>query len=94
MGAAEDIAPVLLKKGLKPDVIYLDPPRKGCDKKLLETVVSAKPEKIVYISCKPSTLARDLEYLTEKGYKLKKLQPVDLFPRTAHVECCVFLSKE
>lgn len=94
VGAAEDIAPVLLKKGLKPDVIYLDPPRKGCDKKLLETVVSAKPEKIVYISCKPSTLARDLEYLTEKGYKLKKLQPVDLFPRTAHVECCVLLSKE
>lgn len=92
-GAAEEVAPKLLKKGLKPDIIFLDPPRKGCDKKLLDTVVSTDSDKIVYISCKPSTLARDLAYLTENGYQVEKIQPVDLFPRTYHVETVVLLNK-
>ena len=90
-GAAEDLADGLIKKGLKPDVVILDPPRKGCDEKLLNTVVGANPERIVYVSCKPSTLARDLKYLTDKGYNVKKIVPVDMFPRTSHVECCVLL---
>ncbi len=90
-GAAEDLAEGLLKKGLKPDVIVLDPPRKGCDEKLLDTVINANPERIVYVSCKPSTLARDLKYMADKGYQVKKIVPVDMFPRTSHVECCVLL---
>ena len=93
-GAAEDLADGLIKKGLKPDVVILDPPRKGCDEKLLNTVVGANPERIVYVSCKPSTLARDLKYLTEKGYNVKKIVPVDMFPRTSHVECCVLLCRK
>lgn len=92
-GAAEEVAPKLIKKGLKPDVIFLDPPRKGCDKALLDTVINTNAKRIVYISCKPSTLARDLEYLTENGYEVKKIQPVDLFPRTYHVETVVLLQK-
>ena len=93
-GAAEDLADGLIKKGLKPDVVILDPPRKGCDEKLLNTVVGANPERIVYVSCKPSTLARDLKYLTDKGYNVKKIVPVDMFPRTSHVECCVLLCRK
>ena len=85
-GAAEDVAPKLLEKGLKPDVVVLDPPRKGCDIKLLETVAKVKPEKIVYVSCKASTLARDLKILEGLGYKAIKIQPVDLFPKTSHCE--------
>lgn len=92
-GAAEEVAPKLLEKGLKPDVVVLDPPRKGCDIKLLETVASVAPQRIVYVSCKPSTLARDLKILDSYGYNTIKVQPVDLFPRTSHVECCVLLCK-
>ncbi len=92
-GAAESIASELLKKGYKADVIILDPPRKGCDSKLLDTVAKLKPKRIVYISCKPSTLARDLKYLDEKGYKTKEIVPVDMFPRTCHVECVVLLCR-
>ncbi len=92
-GAAEEVAPKLLEKGLKPDVVVLDPPRKGCDVKLLETVSVVRPRKIVYVSCKPSTLARDLKILESFGYKTVKVQPVDLFPRTAHVECVVQLCR-
>ncbi len=91
LGAAEDISDGLLKKGLKPDIIFLDPPRKGCDKALLDTVIKSGAKKVVYISCKPSTLARDLAFLTENGYEVKKIQPVDLFPRTHHVETVVLM---
>ena len=93
-GEAESLAPILVEKGLKPDIVFLDPPRKGCDKKLLDTIAGVGAEKIVYISCKPSTLARDLNYLEENGYKVKKVCPVDMFPRTPHVECCVLLCRE
>ena len=91
-GAAEEIAPKLLRKD-KPDVIILDPPRKGCAQSLLETAAAAGAGKIVYISCKPSTLARDLKILGTLGYRTERVQPVDLFPRTAHVETVALLKK-
>jgi len=91
VGEAEKVVPQIYKMGVKADVVVVDPPRKGCDEKLLETLVSMQPERIVYVSCKPSTLARDLSYLSERGYKAVEAQPVDMFPHTAHVECCVLL---
>ncbi len=92
-GAAENLAEDLVKQGLRPDVVILDPPRKGCDERLLDTVVRVKPEKIVYVSCKPSTLARDLKYLVDKGYLVKKIVPVDMFPRTSHCEVICALQR-
>lgn len=68
------------------DVVIVDPPRAGCDKKVLETFAAMKPEKIIYVSCNPATLARDLKILDELGYRTKKIQPVDMFPFTSHVE--------
>ena len=89
VGAAEDVAPKLPK----PDVIVVDPPRKGCDEKLLETILKYLPEKIVYVSCDPATLARDLKILCESGmYKLNKVQPVDMFSGSFHIETVVSLS--
>lgn len=79
---------------LHPDVIVVDPPRKGCDVKCLETIVKMKPERVVYVSCDSATLARDLKYLCEWGYEVKKVQPVDQFCHTGHVETCVLLSKQ
>lgn len=93
-GAAEKLAPKLVKDGLRPDVVILDPPRKGCDAKLIDAVATAAPKRIVYISCKPSTLARDLKSLGAKGYETKKIVPVDMFPRTAHVETVALLVKD
>lgn len=92
-GEAERLAPKLVKSGLKPDVVILDPPRKGCDLKLLDAVVNTNPKRIVYISCKPSTLARDLKQLASAGYLPREITPVDMFPRTAHVETVVQLTK-
>ncbi|MCI6189785.1 MAG: 23S rRNA (uracil-5-)-methyltransferase RumA, partial [Clostridium sp.] len=74
--------------------IVVDPPRKGCDIKLLDAIGEKKPEKIVYVSCDPSTLARDLKILEEKGYKTVKVQPVDMFPQTSHIETVCLLSKK
>lgn len=91
-GAAEDVAPKLLAGGCVPDVIVVDPPRKGCDAALLNTIVLAKPKKVLYISCKPSTLARDIAVLKGFGYTPTFVQPVDMFARTAHVETVVLLS--
>ncbi len=88
-GAAEDVAHKL--KGERPDVVILDPPRKGCEESLLKTVAGTKTKKIVYVSCKPSTLARDLKILETLGYKTEKVQPVDMFPRTHHVETVALL---
>ncbi len=96
VGAAEEVVPLQYEKSgksLKVDVVTLDPPRKGCDEKLLNTVVNMQPEKIVYVSCDPATLARDLKYLTEKGYKVEKVQPYDMFCQTIHVECVVLMSR-
>ena len=69
-------------------------PRKGCDRSVLETLLEILPERLVYISCKPATLARDLKFLCSTGkYYLSKVQPADFFPQTAHVECAAFLLK-
>lgn len=78
----------------RPDVVVVDPPRKGCDKKLLDTIVSMTPDRIVYVSCDSATLARDLKLLVEYGYKVEKVQPVDQFGNTVHVETVVLLSRK
>jgi len=89
VGTVEDLLPTL---GLTPDIVLLDPPRKGCDRAVLETIKEIKPNRIVYVSCKPATLARDLKILCENGdYKLARVQPADFFPQTSHVECVAFL---
>lgn len=90
-GAAEEVMPRWHREGIRPDVIVLDPPRKGCDPALLETAASMKPGRIVYVSCNPATLARDAKYLSELGYRVQEVQPVDMFPQTGHVECCALL---
>ena len=77
---------------LHPNVIVVDPPRKGCDEKCLETMLRMKPERIVYVSCDSATLARDLKILCEGGYELQLVRPVDMFPQTVHVETVVMLS--
>ncbi|PYZ92274.1 23S rRNA (uracil(1939)-C(5))-methyltransferase RlmD [Salipaludibacillus keqinensis] len=94
VGEAENIMPWWQAQGLHPDVIVVDPPRKGCDEKLLETMVNMKPDRIVYVSCNPATLARDLKYLAEHGFKTQEVQPVDMFPQTGHVECVSWLVKK
>ena len=76
-----------------PDVIVVDPPRKGCDETLLETMVEMQPERIVYVSCDSATLARDLKYLCGNGYELKRVRAVDQFPMGVHVETVVLLSR-
>jgi len=85
-GQAEKVMPELVDKGVKADVVIIDPPRKGCDIPVLEAVIKMNPKKIVYVSCNPSTLARDLRYLEDNGYKTMEVQPVDMFPYTYHVE--------
>lgn len=91
VGESEVVIPDLINKGVKADVIVVDPPRKGCDVKLLNSITNIYAEKIVYVSCDPSTLARDLAILEENGYKTLEVQPVDMFPQTAHVECVALL---
>ncbi|MCQ2440663.1 MAG: 23S rRNA (uracil(1939)-C(5))-methyltransferase RlmD [Clostridia bacterium] len=92
---ASDAVKELNQQGFKPDVVILDPPRKGCSKQLLDIVANAFfPEQIVYISCDVATLARDIKILTEYGYKLTEYTPFDLFPRTAHVETVCLLMRE
>lgn len=91
--AAEDITPKLIADGIIPDTVILDPPRKGSDEKTLGAIVSTTPTRIVYISCNPATLARDLKYLTEKGYETKAVTAFDLFPQTCHVETVTFLTR-
>ena len=86
--------PALLKSGVKPDTVLLDPPRAGCDKKVLAAIAGVKPEKIVYVSCNPASLARDMAFLTENGYKAVKAQPVDMFPMTVHIETVALLILE
>jgi len=94
-GKAEEVFPKLFAEGKTADVVFIDPPRKGCDETLLKTLVEMSPSRIVYISCNPSTLARDLKYLcsTDAGYEVKEAQPVDMFPWTEHVECVTLMSR-
>jgi 23S rRNA (uracil1939-C5)-methyltransferase len=78
---------------LGPEAIVVDPPRAGCDSKALDGISRLNPEKIVYVSCNPATLARDLKYLVEKGYSVIEAQPIDMFPQTYHVECAVLITR-
>lgn len=86
-------AQMLLRSKIKPDVVIVDPPRKGCSSDTLAAIVKMSPERLVYVSCDPATLARDVRILSDNGYELKKVQPVDLFPQTVHVETVVLMSK-
>ena len=85
-GESEVVIPKWYKEGNAADVLVVDPPRKGCDEALLQTIIEMKPKKVVYVSCNPATLARDLRILEDGGYKTVEVQPVDMFPMTTHVE--------
>lgn len=93
LGDAVEKLPQLLAEGVKPDVVVVDPPRAGCEQKVLKAIADVEPQRIVYVSCNPASLARDLAYLAERGYKAMAAQPVDMFPMTSHVETVVSLSK-
>ncbi len=92
-GDAEKAALELKKEGITPDLIVVDPPRKGLTEKLIETIVEMSPKRVVYVSCDPATLGRDLKLFEELQYSVKEITPVDLFPRTAHCESVCWLSK-
>ncbi|MBM7581541.1 23S rRNA (uracil1939-C5)-methyltransferase [Caldicoprobacter guelmensis] len=93
-GKAEVVIPELVNSGLHADVVVLDPPRKGCEAEVLEALARMAPQRIVYVSCNPATLARDLKLLTEHGYEVVDVQPVDMFPHTTHVECVASLKRK
>lgn len=93
-GKAEVLLPEMASKGARPQVVVVDPPRKGCDRALLDSIIEVVPERVVYVSCNPATLARDLRYLVDGGgYAVSEVQPVDMFPQTGHVECVVLMSR-
>ena len=95
VGKAEEVLPEKYEKeGIYADVIVVDPPRKGCDTAALETMVKMKPERIVYVSCDSATLARDVKWLVERGYEVKKVKACDMFPGTVHVETVCLLSRK
>lgn len=93
VGAAEDVLPRLVAEGLRPDVIVVDPPRKGLDEKVIRAMAKAAPRRIVYVSCNVATQARDAALLLQQGYQLDKVQPVDMFCWTSGVECVASFSK-
>ncbi|MDF0480429.1 23S rRNA (uracil(1939)-C(5))-methyltransferase RlmD [Vagococcus sp. PNs007] len=93
VGKAEYVMPEWLEKDIRPDVLIVDPPRKGLASSFIETAVEMAPKKIVYVSCNPASLARDCELLGAQGYKVERVQPVDMFPQTPHVECVALLTK-
>ena len=90
---AGDFMETLAAEGEKFDVIFMDPPRSGSSRKFIDSLAIADPKRVVYISCNPETLARDLQYMIKKGYKVKKICPVDMFPHTNHIECVVLLCR-
>jgi len=92
VGAAEKVIPEWAKKGIDVDVVVVDPPRKGCDEALLQTIIELKPKRMVYVSCNPSTLARDLRVLEDGGFRTVEVQPVDMFPQTMHVESIIMMT--
>ena len=83
-------------EGTRPDVVFLDPPRSGSDERFLSSLIRSSPSRVVYVSCGPDTLARDLAFLTRGGYRVEAIQPVDMFPWTEHVEtvCCLYRQKD
>lgn len=93
VGDAIAVMPDLYKKGVRPDAIVVDPPRAGCERTVLETFVNMQPDRIVYVSCNPASLARDLAILAEYGYIAREIQPVDMFPQTFHVECVALIER-
>jgi 23S rRNA (uracil1939-C5)-methyltransferase len=94
VGKAEEVLPEQYEKNhVYADVIVVDPPRKGCDEACLETIVKMAPKRVVYVSCDSATLARDMKYLAERGYEVKKVRGCDMFPQGLHVECVVLMSK-
>lgn len=90
-GKAEQVITDKYREGIIADVMIVDPPRKGCDKELLDTIIKMQPKKVVYVSCDPATMARDVKMLGEGGYRVEMIQPVDMFPQTVHVECVTVL---
>ena len=90
---AGDFMQELAENGERFDVVFMDPPRSGSSKKFIDSLAVASPERIVYISCNPETLARDLQMITKKGYKVRIICPVDMFPHTNHIECVVLMSR-
>ena len=91
VGDATAVMPALYKQGIRPDVVVVDPPRAGCTETVLRTFANMKPQRIIYVSCNPATLARDLAILKDLGYAAQEVQPVDLFPQTSHVETITLL---
>ncbi|QKG83636.1 23S rRNA (uracil(1939)-C(5))-methyltransferase RlmD [Kroppenstedtia pulmonis] len=94
VGSAEEVMPRWAKEGICPDVIIVDPPRKGCAPELLNAVADMSPDRLIYVSCNPATLARDVAALKERGYLYRHVQPVDMFPHTSHVETVVLLQRQ
>ena len=93
-GDATDAAATLKGEGIAPDVIVVDPPRKGLTPELIATIAAMQPKRVVYVSCDPATLARDLKLFTEKNYSTEEITPVDMFPRTSHVECVTLMTRK
>lgn len=93
LGAAEEVMPRWAEEGIQPDVILVDPPRKGLDQAFIDAALEVAPKRIVYVSCNPATLARDLRIFADSGYHAKTVQPVDMFPQTLHVESVVMLTR-
>lgn len=93
VGKAEEVVPRWYEEGIEADVFVVDPPRKGCDATLLETIITHAPKKVVYVSCNPATFARDARILVDGGYQLEKVQPVDMFGHTMHIEVVAVLSR-
>ena len=93
LGDAVYKLPELIREGVRPGVIVLDPPRAGCGEPVLQAIARSKPTRVIYVSCNPATLARDLAYLEQYGYQTVKVQPVDMFPRTHHVESVALMTR-
>ena len=93
-GDAGEYMEQMVRDGMRPDLVFLDPPRAGSDERFLSSLLRSAPKKVVYVSCDPETLARDLAVLTKGGYRVRKIQPVDMFPYTKHVETVVLLSRK
>jgi 23S rRNA (uracil1939-C5)-methyltransferase len=89
----EELFPKFVSERLRPQIVVLDPPRKGVDEEALKSVIELQCDRIIYVSCEPSTLARDLKILEQGGYETSSIQPVDLFPQTYHVETVSVLDK-